>query len=146
MIYGEIVVKFLMQDFIGSAMNSCGCCSFPYGPTDSNDFVLNYLEAVTGRTMTLEALLQCGERSFNVKRAFNVMAGKDRKDEVLPKRFTHDALKAGASQGLVARTQEMLDAYYEERGWDKDSGLPTRQKLEQLELTTVADRLEGLKG
>ena len=37
-----------------------------------------------------------------------------------------------------------LDEYYEARGWDKNSGYPTRQKLEQLGLQEVVYELESL--
>jgi aldehyde:ferredoxin oxidoreductase len=35
----------------------------------------------------------------------------------------------------------MLDEYYEESGFDKKTGWPTRAKLEKLELKDVADEL-----
>jgi len=133
----------LVQDVIASATNSCGCCNLLYGGTDSTDYVLNYLEAVTGRKRSLEELLLCGERSFSVKKTFNLRAGIGRKDDVLPKRFTQDALKAGVSQGLVARTEEMLEEYYQLRGWDPQTGWPNKQKLEELSLPDVSKTLYG---
>lgn len=39
---------------------------------------------------------------------------------------------------------QMLDDYYETRGWDKKTGNPTRAKLESLGLKSVADELEKL--
>jgi aldehyde:ferredoxin oxidoreductase len=38
----------------------------------------------------------------------------------------------------------MLDDYYEARGWDKETGLPTRSKLESLGLKEIADELESM--
>ena len=38
----------------------------------------------------------------------------------------------------------MLDAYYEEKGWDIEKGIPTRRKLEALDLEDVAEDLEDL--
>jgi aldehyde:ferredoxin oxidoreductase len=35
----------------------------------------------------------------------------------------------------------MLDEYYEERGWDIKTGIPTREKLEELDLGDVAEDL-----
>jgi aldehyde:ferredoxin oxidoreductase len=37
----------------------------------------------------------------------------------------------------------MVDNYYEQRGWDKETGWPTRNTLEDLDLKDVADELEG---
>ena len=36
---------------------------------------------------------------------------------------------------------KMKSEYYEFRGWDVNSGLPTRRKLKELELDDVADSL-----
>ena len=133
----------ILQDYIASAMNSCGCCNFVHGMTNSADYVRDYLEAVTGRKRSIEELLKCGERSFNVKRAFNARVGIGRKDDVLPKKFTQYAVKAGASEGLVSRAAEMLDEYYQLRGWDPKTGWPTKQKLEELSLPEVSKALYG---
>ena len=38
--------------------------------------------------------------------------------------------------------ESMLDLYYDYRGWDKDRGWPTKRKLEELGLETVAGDLE----
>jgi aldehyde:ferredoxin oxidoreductase len=35
----------------------------------------------------------------------------------------------------------MLDEYYEVRGWDKRTGIPTRKKLEELGIKEVANQL-----
>jgi aldehyde:ferredoxin oxidoreductase len=39
----------------------------------------------------------------------------------------------------------MLDNYYELRGWDKKTGIPTRSTLEGIGLGYVADELQSLK-
>jgi aldehyde:ferredoxin oxidoreductase len=38
----------------------------------------------------------------------------------------------------------MLDEYYELRGWDKDSGIPGREKLVELGLEGIAEELESM--
>jgi len=38
----------------------------------------------------------------------------------------------------------MLDDYYKLRGWNVENSLPTRAKLEELDLREVADELEKL--
>jgi aldehyde:ferredoxin oxidoreductase len=44
---------------------------------------------------------------------------------------------------VVDREQfaKMLSEYYELRGWDKSSGLQTKQKLAELDLTDIAEGL-----
>ena len=39
---------------------------------------------------------------------------------------------------------QLLDEYYEARGWDKSTGYPTRATLEDLALTSVASELSKM--
>ncbi|GAH43977.1 unnamed protein product, partial [marine sediment metagenome] len=38
----------------------------------------------------------------------------------------------------IKNYEAMLDEYYEARGWDKHTGIPTSKKLKELELAQVA--------
>ena len=49
----------------------------------------------------------------------------------------------GPAKGQFINLDPMLDEYYEARGWDNESGMPTRQKLEELGLKSVAEDLES---
>lgn len=101
--------------------------------------------AVTGSDLTEKDLLHIGERIVNLERAFNVREGLTRKDDSLPDRFLKEPMPSGPSKGQVVDLEVMLDEYYRLRGWYKDSGVPTREKLEALNLTKVADELETTK-
>jgi aldehyde:ferredoxin oxidoreductase len=106
------------------------------------------LSAATGFNFNVEELLKTGERINNLERCFNVREGFTRADDTLPKRFMEEPLPEGPSKGLVLSAEmlnQMLDEYYQSRGWDKKTGIPTRAKLEELELEFVADELEKLK-
>lgn len=55
-----------------------------------------------------------------------------------------EPLKAGGSKGQVISKEDldtMLDEYYSLRGWDMETGIPTREKLVDLGLAYVADVL-----
>jgi aldehyde:ferredoxin oxidoreductase len=97
------------------------------------DGILEYLNAVTGADYTLEELVKAGERTLNAERMFLVKAGFSRKDDMLPRRLTHGPLREGPAKGKVCHLEEMLDEYYQERGWTKD-GIPTASKLKELGL------------
>lgn len=102
------------------------------------------MEAVTGLNFTPEEVEQAGERINNLARAFNVREGFSRADDILPERLMEEPLKDGASKGHVISNEdlkEMLDEYYEVRGWDLNTGIPGRKKLEGLNLGYVADHL-----
>lgn len=103
------------------------------------------MEAVTGFTYTPDEVLQVGERINNLAHAFNVREGLTRADDTLPERLLTEPLKGGASKGhFISRDEldQMLDEYYAERGWDVETGVPTREKLEELGLGYVADQLK----
>ena len=133
-IEGKPRALMLVQDLIASAMNSLGLCYFAYGPSRVMERVPDLLEAVTGSPRSMGLLLRCGERSFNLKRLFNVREGYGRKDDILPERFTRQPLRQGLSKGLTARTEEMIEEYYRLRGWDLSTGWPTPEKLRELSL------------
>ena len=78
--------------------------------------------------------------------------GFTRKDDRFPDKFL-EPLKAGDKEIRLMdynRTKElkrddvekMFDDYYDERGWDIEKGIPTKQKLEDLDLKDVATDLE----
>jgi aldehyde:ferredoxin oxidoreductase len=100
--------------------------------------------AATGWDVDLSELMTVGERAFNLCRAFNVREGISRKDDVLPTRLM-EALSDGLYKGQSIPKDEfdqLLDYYYEVRGWDKETGIPTRAKLNELGLGYVADALK----
>jgi len=43
--------------------------------------------------------------------------------------------------GFVPDLPALLDAYYETRGWDKESGRPSKEKLVDLGLNDIAKDL-----
>jgi aldehyde:ferredoxin oxidoreductase len=92
-----------------------------------------------------EYLIRVGERIWNLERAFNVREGFSRNDDILPERFRTESPKRGPTHGQIFEMDEMLDDYYEARGWDKETGIPKREKLESLGLKEVADDLEKME-
>jgi aldehyde:ferredoxin oxidoreductase len=77
--------------------------------------------------------MHAGERIINAERQFLVNAGFSRKDDSLPKRLTHEPMPSGPAKGLVCHLEEMLDDYYQLRGWTND-GIPTHERLNVLGL------------
>ncbi len=117
--------------------------------------------AVTGRDVDEEGFYEIGERVFNLQRAILTREGLGgRKSDNLPELFYSQPLqddhfnpgclapgKDGepvSRQGQVVDKGEferMKDEYYGLRGWDVDSGLQKRSKLEELGLGYIADDL-----
>ena len=100
--------------------------------------------AATGLTYTPEQIEMVGERINNLARAFNAREGFGRAEDTLPERVLTEPLQSGASKDhLISKKdlKEMLDEYYGARGWDLNTGIPTRKKLAELGLDYVADQL-----
>jgi aldehyde:ferredoxin oxidoreductase len=96
--------------------------------------------ATTGIDISPAQLLFAGERVFNLLKAFNVKMGATRLDD-LPSRgavWSPDKLvmRDGKEYGTL---KQILDEYYDERGWDVETGVPTREKLSSLGLQNIAD-------
>ncbi len=91
------------------------------------------LTLVTGVNYSIDKLCKIGERITNIERLFLKEAGFSRKDDSLPKRITEEPLSDGPSKGMVCHLEDMLDKYYELRGWDSN-GIPTAEKLKELDL------------
>jgi aldehyde:ferredoxin oxidoreductase len=110
------------------------------------DFFAKLLPPLTGIREWGDArkIREIGERIVNLKRAFNAREGITRRDDRLPDRFTKEPMPEGPAKGHVVNLDVMLDEYYQARGWDVKTGLPTRDTLERLGLTDVAEELAKL--
>ena len=131
-------------------MATCDCptlCVFIFDTAlapNAFELVAALLEAVTGMTYSAEAVKKTGERVNNLARAFNVREGFGRGDDTLPQRVMNEPLKAGPSKGHMISKKDldfMLDEYYLSRGWDLSTGIPTREKLDELRIGYAADQL-----
>ncbi|MFC1967887.1 aldehyde ferredoxin oxidoreductase family protein [Chloroflexota bacterium] len=100
--------------------------------------------AATGVDFSPQEMLEIAERVWNLEHAYNVRLGISRKDDTLPPRYFAEPLNAGPLKGYVidkTKFERMLDDYYRFRGWDVETGTPTRETLERLGLSEVADEL-----
>jgi aldehyde:ferredoxin oxidoreductase len=95
------------------------------------------LSAVTGQAMDPAALLAAGDRSINLKRAINNTLGLDRAGDQVP-RIASAALAEGSTAGKVPDMDLLLKDYYAYRGWDWETGKPSRETLMELGLGHVA--------
>lgn len=137
-----------------AAINQNRCCIIDYSiwclffafRVNFEVYTAKFLPAVTGIDDfgSVDELLKIGERINNVERAFNVREGFTRKDDIFPERFLKEPMPEGNSKGQIFEMKPMLDEYYEVRGWDLETGIPKREKLEELGLHDVAEELQRL--
>jgi len=118
-------------------------CAFAQGAY-SLDVPAKMLSAVIGVKLDEAELYRVGHRINTLERAFNVREGVTRKDDVLPERLLKEPMPEGASKGYVVELEPMLDEYYEQRGWNVETGIPTKVELKELGLADVAAELERL--
>ncbi|MBN1583060.1 MAG: aldehyde ferredoxin oxidoreductase family protein [Anaerolineae bacterium] len=131
-----LVVKHFEE--MAAISDATGVCKNTYNNMEVLDWdgTADLLRAATGWPWTGEQVRQVGERIVNLERLFIAREGITRQDDTLPDRFLKEPMSkdSGSSAGAVLELDPMLDEYYEARGWDVDTGLPTREKLLELGL------------
>ena len=132
-----------------SVLNAFGLCFRPsgfrlaLGPT----YLSKLFSARTGWDTSPQDIMKFGEKVFTLLKAYTVRDGLTRKDDTWSDRFFTEPLPEGPAKGAVLSRDtidRLLDEYYELRGWDKRTGLPTTAKLIELGLHDVAKELQEL--
>jgi aldehyde:ferredoxin oxidoreductase len=102
--------------------------------------------AATGIEIDPGEFVRCGERIVLLEKAFNARLGATRKDDTLGWRWMSEPCPSGPGKGMKCEDYlpKLLDEYYELRGFEIRTGLPTRSKLEELGLNAIADELERM--
>jgi len=117
------------------------------------DNCAEFYSAVTGIELNRSEVATAGERAWNILKAANVREGFSRKDDSFPEKWFEPLITPGGREvrmldyfGNKVLTREdcekLLDDYYDERGWEVERGIPTKDKLVQLGLADVAQDLE----
>jgi aldehyde:ferredoxin oxidoreductase len=131
---GEPAAKY--QSF-KDLFDSLTLCKFsPVQPPQ----ICDMLNAITGWEFNHEDLLAVGNRSINLKRAISNLQGVTRDHDKLPE-ICLVPLSEGTTDGVQPNMEVMLKEYYQYHGWDWESGKPAKDKLIELGLTQVADKL-----
>jgi aldehyde:ferredoxin oxidoreductase len=108
--------------------------------------------AVTGFETSLEEFREASRRIYNLYKALNVRLGFSRKDDVFPERW-FEPLETSDRGTMVLcdyfgsplskeDCEKLLDDYYDERGWDIETGMPTKETLVETGLKDVAEDLK----
>ena len=134
---GKALLIFNSENYgiLGNSLSICQYLMYCLKPETIRDG----FNAVTGFDFEFQDLLLCGARDWTLKRGINNLLGISAKDDVLPKRIL-TALNEGASAGSVPDMELLRDEYYAIRGLDA-RGVPAREKLSELGLTELIDKL-----
>jgi aldehyde:ferredoxin oxidoreductase len=107
-----------------------------------------WYSAVTGFETDPEELKTGGERIHNLFKVLNMREGFSRIDDTVPAWFSPISTPEGEAamrdyygERVLSRDDlaSLLDDYYEERGWNKEKGIPTPAKLAELGLDQIFD-------
>jgi aldehyde:ferredoxin oxidoreductase len=120
------------QDYF-ALLNSLVLCAFM---VDGGDMpfsgVKDLFNAITGWGYSIEDLIETGERIFAVQRLINIRDGYNAATDVMPKKMLQPA-KEGFRAGKIPPFKELMEDYYNLRGWD-ENGEPSQRIMDRLGL------------
>jgi len=143
-----------MEDMM-RVKNAIGLCTiYTYqGLLFGNDIAELY-SAATGQEMSALGMVECGERINNVAKMINVREGFRRVDDAIPEVWfrpmespegTIEMQDYYQTKTLSKQdTDRILDDYYEERGWNPETGTPTSERLDALDLGFLTAEAQGV--
>jgi len=140
-------------EFACNALGICDAClHWLNDPTRDIPWLSELYSAATGSEITPRELLRVGERIWTLEKVLNLREGFNRQDDKIPPLYvknTEIPLKSRDGDRYLTDwfgkrlTKEdivkMMSDYYEERGWDVQNGVPTKEKLIELGLDYLAD-------
>jgi aldehyde:ferredoxin oxidoreductase len=121
----------ILQDLF-AFMDSLDVCKFSSFAEGAEEFAAQYRTHLGLDEFTAEDVMTAGERIYNLERYFNNLAGFREGSDTLPKRFLEEPSTMPGSEGHVCELDQMLEEYYDKRGWVK--GVVPEAKLKELEI------------
>jgi aldehyde:ferredoxin oxidoreductase len=131
---GEDMAKLCakIQDY-RAIYNSLVLCSFANPPPS---LIIEMLNTATGLDFDIESFKILGERTYMMKRLFNLKMSITPADDKLP-RIVLNPLNEGGSAGKSPDFQKLKEAYYKYRTFDPKTGFPNKGKLKSLNLDNL---------
>lgn len=113
--------------------NAVGICIRPpvmekVGPTA----LARAYQVYTGLPMTADEMMAAAERAWNVMKLFNIREGEDIGDLKFPRRLYREAVAGKVLE--EGKVQNVLELYFQARGWEPATGRPTPDTLQRLGL------------
>ena len=117
-----------------SWFDSLKCCKFLFFGGVKPTHIWSWYRYVTGNDVTLEQLMETGERIFVQKRLFNLACGSGPWDDTMPPRMLELPRDIGTDEPSIPPFKEMLAEYYRLRAWDPETGAIDADVLQRLTL------------
>jgi aldehyde:ferredoxin oxidoreductase len=123
------------------AISCAGLCQFGYGFMDASALT-DFINLTTGWNYSIDDLLKVGDRVASIRQAFNAREGISTFDFRVPARVAgNPPPESGPTAGRSVDFNTLLKDYFAVRGWDVNTGTPTKNKLLELGLEDVAKAL-----
>jgi aldehyde:ferredoxin oxidoreductase len=127
---GKIAAK--AQEF-RAFFDSVIMCHFAIVPPES---IVELLNHAIGSNYQVEDIMTIGARAVTMKRLFNLRCGLKTSDEKLPAPLLTPHPES-VTDDFVPDVDTQLREYYEYRKWDRKSGKPTNDAIEELGMTDL---------
>jgi aldehyde:ferredoxin oxidoreductase len=114
--------------------DSLKCCKFLFFGGVKPTHIWTWYRFVTGRSVSLEELMETGERIFLQKRLFNLACGSGPWDDTMPPRMLELPRDIGTEEKSIPPFQDMLAEYYRLREWDPETGAIADEVIARLGL------------
>lgn len=137
----EGIEELVTNEIYCTLAEMMGLCKFVYGAwsgtreiTDIKHKLIPHLySAATGINTDWNRLKTAAERVLNLERCFNLRQGITKADDALPVRFLEEPVPEGSFKGEVYDiSEEFYREYCKQVGWDPETGIPEKWKLEEL--------------
>lgn len=103
-----------------------------------------YLNAAAGWQKSGDEYMEIGKRIQTLRQMFNVKHGVDPAAWKLPERMAgNPPLTSGPLKGVTLQNGEMVALHWQGFGWDRETGVPTQETMEQLGIPGLLQRQEA---
>jgi aldehyde:ferredoxin oxidoreductase len=121
-----------------NVVNAAGLCLFGTFLGAHRIPVFEYLNAASGWNRSPEEYMLVGERIQALKQMFNIRQGLRPKDIQMSKRALGIPPQTeGANKGRTIPIDKLRRYYWSVLGWNPESGVPTPETLQRLDLQTL---------
>lgn len=102
--------------------------------------IFEWMNAAAGWDRAPEEYMEVGRRIQTLKQLFNIKHGIDPLSlKPHPRSLGEPPQTVGPNKGYTIPLERMMKDYWQAMGWDSETGRPTRETVEALGLTAVAE-------
>ena len=131
---GPEKVRATLYNTISQVMSNClpTCLFVPWTVEGKVEIV----RAATGWDVSAYELMKVGERALTLARVYNIREGFGSDDDRLAGRSYGPTTSGALADGGIDREalREAVHTYYAMAGWDRETGVPLPEKLEELDV------------